>query len=209
MPSKPATCRPAEPLRLDHAACRFAYRDSVFKQEGWHLDGQRVITRVTFRLPKAWQPLLGYAISPPNSTSDGSSAGRPNAGSGGRSPIAEAVIRVRSRKLPDPATLPNAGSFFHNPLVSASLAERLAIGASGSAALSAARWPRQARRRLVDRTQRLERPDLGRVGMYEKQALVLVNRGGARRRGTCAGASCAGGRARTFRRRALARAGFL
>jgi UDP-N-acetylenolpyruvoylglucosamine reductase len=44
-------------LRLDHAACRFAYRDSVFKQEGWHLDGQRVITRVTFRLPKAWQPL--------------------------------------------------------------------------------------------------------------------------------------------------------
>jgi hypothetical protein len=48
-------------LRLDRTACRFAYRDSVFKQQGWHLDACRVITRVTFRLPKAWQPLTAYA----------------------------------------------------------------------------------------------------------------------------------------------------
>ena len=41
---------------FDRAACRFGYRDSVFKQEGWHLDGRFVITEVTFRLPKRWQP---------------------------------------------------------------------------------------------------------------------------------------------------------
>ena len=49
------------PVRFDQAACRFGYRDSVFKQEGWHLEGRFVITDVTFRLPKRWQPLTGYA----------------------------------------------------------------------------------------------------------------------------------------------------
>jgi UDP-N-acetylmuramate dehydrogenase len=42
------------PLQLDRAACRLGYRDSVFKQQGWHLDACLVITWVTFRLPKAW-----------------------------------------------------------------------------------------------------------------------------------------------------------
>ncbi|MBS1215021.1 MAG: methionine synthase, partial [Proteobacteria bacterium] len=48
-------------VRFDRSACCFGYRDSVFKQNGWHLDGRFVITDVTFRLPKRWQPLIGYA----------------------------------------------------------------------------------------------------------------------------------------------------
>ncbi|MCB1966273.1 MAG: UDP-N-acetylenolpyruvoylglucosamine reductase, partial [Candidatus Accumulibacter sp.] len=93
--------------------------------------------------------------------------------------IADAVIAVRSRKLPDPAALPNAGSFFHNPVVSAAVAEGLARAfpglprypqADGGVKLAAG-W-------LIEQSGWKGR-DLGRVGMYEKQALVLVNRGGA------------------------------
>lgn len=160
-------------LRMDRAACRFAYRDSVFKQQGWHLDAARVITRVTFRLPKAWQALTGYADLA--SELDRRQLARPNARQ-----IAAAVMHVRSRKLPDPAVLPNAGSFFQNPLVDAALAERLADEhpqlprhpqADGRVKLAAG-W-------LIEHSGWKGR-DLGRVGMYEKQALVMVNRGGAR-----------------------------
>ncbi|WP_291983491.1 UDP-N-acetylmuramate dehydrogenase [Candidatus Accumulibacter sp. ACC005] len=164
-------------LRLDRDDCRLAYRDSVFKQEGWHLSGQRVITRVTFRLPKAWQPLLAYrdlaaeierqqVSNPPAACTPGQ--------------IAAAVIRVRSRKLPDPATLPNAGSFFHNPVVSASVAASLAI-----AHPDLPRYPQQDGRVKLAAGWLIEHSgwkgrDLGRAGMYAKQALVLVNHGGAR-----------------------------
>ncbi|WP_291993595.1 UDP-N-acetylmuramate dehydrogenase [Candidatus Accumulibacter sp. ACC003] len=167
-------------LRFDRAACRFAYRDSVFKQEGWHLDGRQVITRVVFRLPKAWQPLASYADVAAELERQPSELppARPPAPPTPRR-IADAVMAVRRRKLPDPATLPNAGSFFHNPVVSASVAQRLAIAhpemprypqADGRVKLAAA-W-------LIEGSGWKGR-NLGRVGMYEQQALVLVNRGGA------------------------------
>ncbi|HRD87341.1 MAG TPA: UDP-N-acetylmuramate dehydrogenase [Accumulibacter sp.] len=160
------------PLRLDRAACRFAYRDSVFKQQGWHLDGRRVVTSVTFRLPKDWQPVTGYADLA--AELDRRRLARPDARQ-----IADAVIAVRSRKLPDPAVVPNAGSFFQNPLVSAELGERLRrhcpdlpCHAQPDGRLKiAAGW-------LIEQAGWKGR-DLGRVGMYEKQALVLVNRGSA------------------------------
>jgi UDP-N-acetylmuramate dehydrogenase len=159
-------------VRLDRAACRFAYRDSVFKQEGWHLDGRLVITDVTFRLPKAWQPLDRYAELAAELDAQGHAA--PNA-----SQIAAAVIAVRQRKLPDPAQIPNAGSFFHNPLLDAGSADRLLAAhpglpryaqADGRVKLAAG-W-------LIEHAGWKGR-NLGPVGMYEKQALVLVNHGGA------------------------------
>jgi len=178
-------------LRLDRGDCHFAYRDSIFKQQGWHLNGQRVITRVTFRLPKAWQPLLGYgdlaaALDEQRSNdARGSRSGHPDCHPGhpGHTTprqIAAAVIRVRSRKLPDPTTLPNAGSFFHNPVVSSSFAEELA-----RAHPDLPRYPQPDGRVKLAAAWLIERSgwkgrNLGRVGMYERQALVLVNRGGAR-----------------------------
>jgi UDP-N-acetylmuramate dehydrogenase len=89
------------------------------------------------------------------------------------------VIALRRRKLPDPARLPNAGSFFHNPVVDAETAQRLL-----AAHPDLARYPQPDGRVKLAAGWLIERAgwkgrDLGPVGMYEKQALVLVNRGGA------------------------------
>ena len=161
-----------ESVRFDRAACRFGYRDSVFKQEGWHLEGRFVITDVTFRLPKEWRPLTRYADIA------GELAAR-EVSTPTAQQIADAVIAVRQRKLPDPAQIPNTGSFFHNPVVDAETADRLLAAhpslphypqPDGRVKLAAG-W-------LIDQAGWKGR-DLGPVGMYEKQALVLVNRGGA------------------------------
>ena len=164
-----------ETVRFDRAACRFGYRDSVFKQEGWHLDGRFVITDVTFRLPKRWQPLTGYAdISRELAAHDAHDSAKPTARQ-----IADAVIAVRQRKLPDPARIPNTGSFFHNPIVDADTAGRLL-----SVYPSLPHYPQPDGRMKLAAGWLIEQAgwkgrDLGLVGMYEKQALVLVNRGGA------------------------------
>jgi len=161
-----------EPLRFTAADCRFGYRDSIFKQEGWHLSGRFLITEVTFRLPKKWAPLTRYAdverelattaIAAPSATE-----------------IARAIVAIRQRKLPDPVTIPNAGSFFQNPLVDSVHAAQLLAAhpglphypqADGCVKLAAG-W-------LIERAGWKGRT-LGPVGMYEKQALVLVNHGGA------------------------------
>ena len=161
-----------ELVAFDRAACRFGYRDSVFKQEGWHLDGRFVITDVTFRLPKRWQPITRYADIAAELAAQKTPT--PTA-----SQIADAVVAVRQRKLPDPARIPNTGSFFHNPVVDAAIADRLLVShpglphypqADGRVKLAAG-W-------LIEQAGWKGR-DLGPVGMYEKQALVLVNRGGA------------------------------
>ena len=157
---------------FDRTSCRFAYRDSVFKQEGWHLDGRFVITEVTFRLPKIWIPLTRYADVGAELKVLGFAT--PEA-----QQVAAAVIAVRQRKLPDPVQIPNAGSFFHNPVVDAATAERLQLMHLGLPSYPqvdgrmklAAGW-------LIERAGWKGR-NLGPVGMYEKQALVMVNRGGA------------------------------
>ncbi|HMU17072.1 MAG TPA: UDP-N-acetylenolpyruvoylglucosamine reductase, partial [Thauera aminoaromatica] len=93
--------------------------------------------------------------------------------------VSDAVIAIRRRKLPDPAVLGNAGSFFKNPVVDAARCARLLAAhpalphypqADGSEKLAAG-W-------LIEQAGWKGR-DLGPVGCYERQALVLVNRGGA------------------------------
>ena len=159
-------------VTVDRATCRFSYRDSLFKQEGWHLDSRRVIVSVTFRLPRAWQANSRYAdVAQELASRQIELASAQD--------IAAAVIAIRRRKLPDPAVTPNAGSFFHNPVVDRSQAERLQAAhptlpcypqPDGRVKLAAG-W-------LIEQAGWKGR-SLGPVGMYEKQALVLVNRGGA------------------------------
>jgi UDP-N-acetylmuramate dehydrogenase len=154
---------------MDGAACRFAYRDSVFK----HAEGQGlVIVDVTFALPKTWQANLCYAELAQAALDAGLAA--PTA-----QQISELVVAIRRRKLPDPAEIGNAGSFFKNPVVS---------GAQCAALL--AQFPNLVHHAQPDGSEKLaagwlidqcgwKGKSLGRAGVYPKQALVLVNNGGA------------------------------
>lgn len=159
-------------MHFDREACRFGYRDSVFKQEGGHLNGRLVITEVTFRLPKVWKPITGYADVA--AELDARNLSSPSARQ-----IADAIIAVRQRKLPDPSQIPNTGSFFHNPVVDVATAERLRERHPGLPC-----YPQADGRMKLAAGWLIEQAgwkgrDLGPAGMYEKQALVLVNRGGA------------------------------
>ncbi|WP_422720100.1 UDP-N-acetylmuramate dehydrogenase [Franzmannia qiaohouensis] len=149
---------------LPASACHFGYRDSIFKGE---LEGRVVITALTLTLSESPQPRLAY----------GDLASRV-----GAEPtpleVAEAVSAIRREKLPDPAQLGNAGSFFKNPLVSAEQARRLLEQApdmphfaqpDGRVKLAAG-W-------LIDRCG-LKGMRRGAFGVHERQALVLVHHGG-------------------------------
>jgi UDP-N-acetylmuramate dehydrogenase len=150
--------------------CRFGYRDSIFKQA---LAGKSVITRVRLRLPRPWQPVLGYLDLERRMMETGVAA--PHARQ-----IFDWVCEIRRAKLPDPAVIGNAGSFFKNPVVTAEQCRDI-IGRDpaivhyampdGSFKLAAG-W-------LIDACG-WKGKTVGRAGVYEKQALVLVNRGGAR-----------------------------
>ena len=167
-------------MRLFRAAdCAFAYRDSVFKRS----PGRWLVTAVRFRLPRPWQARIAYADVAQELAAQAIERPTPLQ-------VSEAVIAVRRRKLPDPARIGNAGSFFKNPVVAAGVHARLAAAWPGLPAYPqpdgsvklAAGW-------LIEHAGWKGR-DLGPVGCYERQALVLVNRGGASaadvRRITCA-----------------------
>ncbi len=100
--------------RLDRAACRFGYRDSLFKrqQDAW------IVTAVEFELPRTPRLTLDYAGLGDELAAMGIAEPTPRQ-------VAEAVIRIRRRKLPDPAVAGNAGSFFKNPVVPAASADEL------------------------------------------------------------------------------------
>lgn len=158
-----------ELLELDREACRFAYRDSVFKHE---LRERAVILSVTFALPKAWHANLRYAELARELASAGVTQPTPRQ-------VSDAVIAIRMRKLPDPEALGNAGSFFKNPVVDMGTRDALLVTHPAlvsfpqpdGACKLAAGW-------LIDQCGWKGR-SIGPAGVYEKQALVLVNRGGA------------------------------
>ena len=156
-------------VRFSAADCRFAYRDSVFKREA---AGRYLITAVIFRLPKTWEPQLAYAALADELAACAPAELDAHA-------VSDAVIAVRSRKLPDPARLGNAGSFFKNPVVDAAHFEQLR---ERYPALP--HYPQDDGRHKIAAGWLIEQcgwkgRNLGGVGCYERQALVLVNRGGA------------------------------
>ncbi|TDP63761.1 UDP-N-acetylmuramate dehydrogenase [Roseateles toxinivorans] len=160
-------------VTLTASQCRFGYRDSVFKQGGFAgLAGKSIITRVRFRLPRPWQPALEYLELQRKMVETGITA--PDARQ-----IFDWVCAVRRAKLPDPAVIGNAGSFFKNPVVTEEQCRDI-IGRDpgivhypmpdGTIKLAAG-W-------LIDACG-WKGKSIGGAGVYEKQALVLVNRGNA------------------------------
>ncbi|WP_261373494.1 UDP-N-acetylmuramate dehydrogenase [Rheinheimera sediminis] len=151
-----------EVQRLSKSDCGFGYRDSIFKTG---LAGCGLIVAVGLTLKKQGQPKVGYKglehLNQHSSVTE----------------VAEAVIAVRQSKLPDPAVLPNCGSFFKNPVVKHAVFEAIQQSypampfypqANGLVKLAAG-W-------LIEHTG-LKGQRIGDVGCYEKQALVLVNFG--------------------------------
>lgn len=153
---------------FSHADCRFGYRDSVFKHEA----RRYVIVSVCLRLARDWRPVLGYRELADELQARGLDAPTPR-------DVSAAVVAIRTRKLPDWRVLGNAGSFFQNPVVDAA---RYAALKAAHPDLPAHAQPdgryKLAAGWLIDRAGWKGRT-LGHAGVYEKQALVLVNRGGA------------------------------
>jgi len=163
---------------LNAAQCGFGYRDSVFKHAPGQagvlgLAGRALITQVRFALPKRWVPELGYL-----------ELARRAELLGPQHPVTarqvfDWVCDIRRAKLPDPAVLGNAGSFFKNPTVTPEQCADI-IGrdpkvvhyplADGRIKLAAG-W-------LIDACG-WKGKTIGQAGVYDKQALVLVNRGTA------------------------------
>ena len=149
---------------IDAADCRFAYRDSIFKGE-WK--NKYIITYVVFRLTKVPEFRLNYG----SVQEELQKLGAVNLKN-----IRQAIIHIRQAKLPDVKELPNAGSFFKNPVVPREQAEQLkkkypelpVYPVDEERVKLAAGW-------LIEQCG-WKGKDLGKAGVYEKQALILVNR---------------------------------
>jgi len=157
-------------IRMSAEECQLGYRDSIFKKHSGDQE-TRAIMGMTLALPKRWQPVLGYTELA-QALAKGSAPITPRC-------IFDAVCAIRRRKLPDPEIIGNAGSFFKNPMITTlqarTLKERFPslvsyVLGEGHEKLSAG-W-------LIESCG-LKGATRGRAGVYEKQALVLVNRGGA------------------------------
>ncbi len=151
---------------LGNLECNYAYRQSIFKQE---LRGQYAVTYVTFRLARRFVPLLDY----------GGLRARLSGGEATPERVRQAVIAVRNEKLPDPGRIGNAGSFFMNPVVPR--AQFLRLQADHP---SLPHYDVDADRVKIPAGWMIEQCGwkgraLGRAGVYGRQALVLVNLGGA------------------------------
>jgi len=151
-------------VTLTNEECCFAYRDSYFKKYPQRF----IVTKVVFRLPKQWQARVHYADLAKQFSEQSSPSPEE---------IFLAVCKIRTRKLPDPKVIGNAGSFFQNPIVPNEQYEtllhkypRLASypDAAGKRKLAAG-W-------LIDQCG-FKGQRMGNVGVYENQALVLVNHG--------------------------------
>jgi UDP-N-acetylmuramate dehydrogenase len=161
---------------LDAGQCAFGYRDSVFKHQAIDkrdlgLLGRALITQVRFRLPKKWKADIGYADLEKKQAQTGISNPTPQQ-------VFDWVCDIRRHKLPNPQVVGNAGSFFKNPTVSPEQCADII-----------AREPRLVHYHLSDGRIKLAAAwlidacgwrgkSVGNAAVYDKQALVIINKGG-------------------------------
>jgi UDP-N-acetylmuramate dehydrogenase len=188
---------------LNAAQCAFGYRDSVFKHssgaasiggadghQALGLKDRALILRVRLYLPKPWKPVLGYADIDKKMAEHHCT--NPTA-----QQLYDWVCEIRRAKLPDPHVIGNAGSFFKNPIVTPEQCADII-----------ARDPKVVYYKLADGTVKLAAgwlidscgwrgKSVGNASVYEKQALVIVNRGGT---DATSGAGAIGGEVMTLAR---------
>jgi UDP-N-acetylmuramate dehydrogenase len=162
------SCRDGSVVRMDAQQCAFGYRDSAFKRDG---HAGYLISTVSLRLAKTLEPRVGYPDVRRELAAMGV-APSPVA-------VAEAVTRVRRRKLPDVRRVPNAGSFFKNPVLDRAEVERLRGLVGQIPTYDDPNGVKVAAARLIEAAGWKARSS-GRAGVWPRQPLVLINRGGAR-----------------------------
>lgn len=156
-------------VRISNKDCNYAYRDSRFKHD-WR--DRYFITHVTYRLKRVFHPKLEYGNI--RSALEKKGITNPDA-----KRLRETIIEIRKAKLPDPKEIGNAGSFFMNPVVPKEVFEKLQKI-----------YPDMPHYTIDDRQEKIpagwmieqcgwKGKSLGRAGVYERQALVLINKGGA------------------------------
>ncbi|GIU17759.1 UDP-N-acetylenolpyruvoylglucosamine reductase [Shewanella sp. c952] len=152
-------------IRLSANECNFSYRESIFKQQ---LLGRALITKVGFKVPKIWQPKLDYgplrALKDPAVTPKD---------------VFECICATRMSKLPDPAKVGNAGSFFKNPVISNELYLSLTTKFPNIVG-----YPQDAGKTKVAAGWLIEAAGLkgfqvGGAAVHADQALVLINKNSA------------------------------
>ena len=147
--------------------CKYGYRESVFKNE---LRGQYIVTHVVYRLAKQPVYKLGYGDLASRVEAEGATT---------LAAVRRAVVAIRESKLPDPKVLGNAGSFFTNPVIPISQYAALKVQFPDMPSYTVdeahvkvpAGW-------LIEHSGWKGRA-LGRAAVHDRQALVLINRGGA------------------------------
>lgn len=152
-----------KPKTFTAEACEFGYRDSIFKRRRQH-----IVTSVVFRLSKSFAYTEKYA----DLNRELANVAHPSL-----SQVREAIIRIRRRKLPDPADLPNAGSFFKNPFLTKEEKERLLTKLP-----DAPIYPAETNTFKTSAAFLIEKAGYkgkrnGQVGIYEHHALIIVNYG--------------------------------
>lgn len=154
---------------FDNQDCQYSYRQSKFKHE-WR--DKYLVTHVTYRLKKTYAPDLDYGNI--RASLAAKNIERPTA-----QQLRDVIIEIRNAKLPDPKVQGNAGSFFMNPIVEKAKYDALS-----------AQYPGMPHYTIDEEHEKIpagwmidqcgwKGKSLGRAGVHDKQALVLVNRGGA------------------------------
>lgn len=155
---------------FDNADCQYSYRQSKFKHE-WC--DKYLVTHVVYRLSRTFVPDLDYGNI--RSSLEQKGISEPTA-----QQLRDVIIEIRNAKLPDPKVQGNAGSFFINPIVEKTKYEELA-----------AQYPNMPHYTIDAEHEKIpagwmidqcgwKGKSLGKAGVHDKQALVLVNRGGAK-----------------------------
>lgn len=152
-----------------NAECAFGYRESIFKREA---KGRYIITEVYFRLSKNASLNTSYGAIESELQAQG-------IGSPTIRDVSNAVISIRSSKLPDPKKIGNAGSFFKNPVIDESLYQQIRQQYPEAPAYPAGPGKVKMPAGWLIETAGWKGKTIGRYGVHTRQALVLVNYGGA------------------------------